>query len=282
MFYGLSKMVAICHINDSRADKSAVETMLECTEALNEVQAVRLVSQSTSQDAFLFCRGIFREELLVAGAGAGAAVPILSVLTAEHVRHLFNFGYTICDHFADDTAVDAVCELANASLELRGAGPDKDSPAADGVHWITPQPRTARKDVTTWLGEGHPLAAPLTPAFDLLQADLCAIARLRSKREMQLACYLGPGDGYKRHTDARPEIDMQGAERKVTAIVYCNQDWRIEHGGALQLRLADHQGGGVLNVEPKGGRLLLFLSGCMMHEVLPSYYRRLAVTCWFR
>ena len=154
--------------------------------------------------------------------------------------------------------MDAVCELANASLDLREARLDKDAPAADGVTWITPQPRTARKDVTTWLGQGHPLAAPPAPAFDLLQADLSAIARLRSKREMQLACYPGPGDGYKRHTDARPEIDMHGAERKVTAIVYCNPDWRVEHGGALQLRLADHQGGGVLDVEPKGGRLLLW------------------------
>ena len=248
MFYGLSMMVAICHINDSRADASAVETMLERIKVLNEVQAVRLVNQSQNVDAFFFCRGIFREELLV--AVAGAAVPPQSALTAEHVRHLVDFGYTICDHFADDTAVNAVCELANASLDLREARLDKDAPAADGVHWITPQPRTARKDVTTWLGDGHPLGAPLAPVFDLLQSDLCSIAHLRCKREMQLACYPGPGDGYKRHTDARPEIDMQGAERKVTAIVYCNRDWRVEHGGALQLRLADHQGGGVLNVSP--------------------------------
>ena len=271
-------MVAICHVSDmssdSRSDKSAIEAMLECAEACQGIQSIKLLSQNALSKDFSLCQGIFRTEL--------SASPLQSALTAAHVANLVTFGYTICDHFADDTAVDTVCKLANASLDLRDARLDKDAPAVDGVHWILPQPRNARKDVTTWLSEGHPLAAPLAAAFDLLEADLCAITHMRSKREMQLACYPGHGDGYKRHTDARPELDMQGSERKVTAIVYCNQHWSVEHGGALQLRLADHEGGGVLNVEPKGGRLLLFLSGCMMHEVLPSYHRRIAVTCWFR
>jgi hypothetical protein len=56
-------------------------------------------------------------------------------------------------------------------------------------------------------GEGHTLATPFAGAFDLLQADLMAISWIKGKREMQLACYLEPGDGYKRHTDAMPEID---------------------------------------------------------------------------
>jgi hypothetical protein len=38
--------------------------------------------------------------------------------------------------------------------------------------------------------------------------------RIKGKREIQLACYLGRGDGYKRHTDAMPEIDMVCKKKK--------------------------------------------------------------------
>ena len=36
-----------------------------------------------------------------------------------------------------------------------------------------------------------------------------------------------------------------------------------------------------IDVEPRGGRLLLFLSGCMMHQVLPTHAARLALTAWY-
>ena len=90
---------------------------------------------------------------------------------------------------------------------MRRLSPSHAPGGGDDVNWMTPEPRTARRDVTTWLGEGHTLATPFAGAFDLLQADLMAISWIKGKREMQLACYLEPGDGYKRHTDAMPEID---------------------------------------------------------------------------
>lgn len=123
--------------------------------------------------------------------------------------------------------------------------------------------------------------------LEVLQAQLVACAaagRLLGERELQVACYAPGGSGYQRHTDALPDDGMAGgnsAQRKLTAICYCNGGWAEEHGGALRLTLQDHQGGGTVDVAPIAGRCLVFMSGCMPHEVLPSFALRYAVTAWY-
>jgi len=284
IFYGLCKLVAICFIDNTHdesnpADTSAVEIMLEQVRGMFKVQSVRLLSQTSSQghDPFTVCQGIFHDDARVRETN------FQSGITLAHVRHLIDHGYTVIDQFTTQETVEHIASLTRTSLETRESrnNDEKDKAGEDGISWITPEPRNARKDVTTWLHEGHPIVSLVAAQFDALQQDLCCITRLRSQRELQLACYPGDGGGYKRHTDAIPETDMDGVQRKVTAILYCNPQWEIRHGGLLQMRLADHDGGGVVDIEPKGGRLLMFLSGCMMHEVLPSHATRLAITSWF-
>ena len=62
--------------------------------------------------------------------------------------------------------------------------------------------------------------------------------------------------------------------------MYCNPRWEEAHAGKLRLTLADHDGGGSVDVEPRGGRLLCFMAGAMVHEVLPTHADRYAVTAW--
>jgi SM-20-related protein len=91
--------------------------------------------------------------------------------------------------------------------------------------------------------------------------------------DFQLARY-GAGDTYARHRDA-----FRGRnERRVTAIVYLNPAWEPEHGGQLRL----HIGGEPHDLEPRGGRLVVFLSEAIEHEVLPAQAIRYAATAWYR
>jgi SM-20-related protein len=58
-----------------------------------------------------------------------------------------------------------------------------------------------------------------------------------------------------------------------------NEQWSAADGGALRIR-ADN--GLFRDIEPLGGRLVLFLSESREHEVLVTRVPRLSLTGWFR
>ena len=75
--------------------------------------------------------------------------------------------------------------------------------------------------------------------------------------------------------------------REVTAIIYGNLDWDETHGGALRCHLGADEADGfgetatdIRDVAPHAGRLVLFKSRELLHEVLPSYGRRVAISLW--
>ncbi|QIH11554.1 MULTISPECIES: 2OG-Fe(II) oxygenase [unclassified Pseudomonas] len=84
-----------------------------------------------------------------------------------------------------------------------------------------------------------------------------------------------PGAFYKRHVDRFRDDDR----RMVSAVIYLNSQWLPEHGGQLRMYLGER---GEHDVDPIGGRLVVFLSGEMPHEVLPATRERLSLTGWFR
>jgi SM-20-related protein len=92
--------------------------------------------------------------------------------------------------------------------------------------------------------------------------------------ECHFACY-EPGAFYLRHLDRFRDDDR----RTVSAVLYLNESWQAEQGGALRLYLGDGREHDVL---PQAGTLALFLSGEMPHEVLPATRERLSLTGWFR
>jgi hypothetical protein len=112
----------------------------------------------------------------------------------------------------------------------------------------------------------------------------CAIpGRLVGESEVQLSWYAPNGSGYKQHVDALPDdaaAGAGGAQRKVTLLCYCNPHWTEAAGGQLRIHRLDGDGAGTVDIAPKAGRLVAFLSGCMLHEVRPSFADRFAVTAW--
>lgn len=93
------------------------------------------------------------------------------------------------------------------------------------------------------------------------------------KTEIQIACYPGGGAHYTRHFDLRGPTD----DRRATAVWYPNLDWTPEHGGVLRAHTPD----GVVDIEPKADRGVLFHAAKVPHEVLPAHAPRWAVSAFY-
>ena len=129
-----------------------------------------------------------------------------------------------------------------------------------------------RNDSLQWVDASDVQLSGLFAAFEALRVELNEGAWLGLARfDCQLAHY-GPGGHYVRHCDA-----LQGEDnRRLTAIVYLNPEWIEAHGGKLRLCLDPP-----VEIEPTLGRLVVFLSEKVEHEVLPSMANRLAATAWY-
>lgn len=136
----------------------------------------------------------------------------------------------------------------------------------------TVQP-TVRGDTTCWPDARSPKFAALWGMFEALRCELNRDVWLGLARfDAQLAHYPGAGERYARHRDA-----FAGPEsRRLTAIVYLNPQWRASHGGELRIHSTP-----TVDIAPMMGRLVVFRSALIEHEVLGSFAPRLAATAWF-
>lgn len=133
-----------------------------------------------------------------------------------------------------------------------------------------------RGDRIQWLEPGESAACDrYLAAMDTLRLGLNAALYLGlDDYESHFALY-PPGACYHKHLDRFRDDDR----RVVSAVLYLNQDWQAEQGGALRLYLDQEQ---TLDIAPLTGRLVLFMSDRMPHEVLPATHERLSLTGWFR
>lgn len=87
------------------------------------------------------------------------------------------------------------------------------------------------------------------------------------------------GSFYVRHLDQFQQV----LYRKVTVIIYLNDSWSQEDEGMLRMYLPQEDGSEeILDIQPKGGRLVVFLSGEIPHEVMPTKKERISITGWLR
>src|SRR5579863_695403 len=84
-----------------------------------------------------------------------------------------------------------------------------------------------------------------------------------------------PGTAYARHLDGFRDNNR----RALSLVLYLNEAWSAEDGGALRLC---PEGESSVMVLPRGGTLVCFLSERVQHEVLPARRMRLSLTGWFR
>jgi SM-20-related protein len=87
------------------------------------------------------------------------------------------------------------------------------------------------------------------------------------------------GSFYKKHLDQFHAVP----HRVVTVILYLNDSWSTENEGALRMYFPQEDGRELYeDVLPLGGRLVVFLSGEIPHEVLPTKKERISITGWLR
>lgn len=120
------------------------------------------------------------------------------------------------------------------------------------------------------------------------QAYLAEMERLRLA--LNRALFLGlfeyeghlafypPGAFYRRHLDQHQD----SGSRVVSCVAYLNENWHQHDGGELRLFAGDGAEERIIDIEPRAGTLVCFLSATMYHEVLPTRLPRYSVTGWFR
>jgi SM-20-related protein len=180
-------------------------------------------------------------------------------LSAHEVEQLGSEGWFVRDGFigADDVRA-ARAELEHIDFRAAGmtGGRLDESQRGDRIAWLGP--KTA-----------PPALAKLCAQLEDLRLAIARDAWLPTTHaEIQAAHYPGGGARYARHRDA-PATNNR---RRVTAIVYLNPEWTPADGGQLRL--------GTVDLEPIAGRLVVFLSERVEHEVLPAHAPRYAVTAW--
>jgi len=87
--------------------------------------------------------------------------------------------------------------------------------------------------------------------------------------------HYAPGAHYARHRDRFRDDDA----RVLSCVLYLNEGWCDENGGALRLYVDP---GSHRDVLPVGGTLAIFLSAQFEHEVLPATRSRWSIAGWFR
>ncbi len=182
---------------------------------------------------------------------------------------LADHGYAVADQFLSQQEVDGILQAGEfqsdgASFKKAGIGNSKSLQIQEAI----------RGDYIQWLDKKN------SPASILIYLDrLDELVRFLNQTlflslkdvEVHMTVYPA-GSFYKRHLDQFRQDD----HRKLSVICYLNKDWDEEHGGQLRMYLQDRS----LDVLPLAGRLVIFRSDQIEHEVLPATRSRFSITGW--
>jgi SM-20-related protein len=182
---------------------------------------------------------------------------------------LANEGYAIVDNFLDDKETEQLIKLdefQNGLLHMRKAGVGQqtdfrinESIRGDYIRWIDKS--AAVPQVKVYIDRINDMMRYINRTLFLSLKDI----------ELHMTVYPA-GAYYKRHLDQfKP-----GDHRKLSVICYLNKDWTDDFGGQLRMYLKR----GILDVLPSAGRMVVFRSDSIEHEVLPSKKERLSITGW--
>lgn len=141
--------------------------------------------------------------------------------------------------------------------------------------------KSIRGDFILWLNEAE--AAQAEKAFfrkinDFVQYlnRTCYMGILH--KEFHYALY-PEGTFYKRHLDTFQNDDR----RKLSMVCYLNnQDWKPEYGGELVIYTTEDGIEVPKSIYPFPGRMVIFESQILEHEVKPVKTERLSITGWLK
>ncbi|HSJ68894.1 MAG TPA: 2OG-Fe(II) oxygenase [Anditalea sp.] len=194
---------------------------------------------------------------------------------AQMVQEVYQSGYAVLDNFVSE---DFRKRLLDEQQDLLRHGQFRHAGIGKGdAFTIRPE---IRSDKVMWMDSFN-----LTP----LQSEYWAMVD-QIRMSINQRCFLGlrsfeahfamypPGSFYLRHIDQFHQVKY----RVVTIILYLNDTWSPEDGGALRMYIPSAEGEDILDIYPEGGKLVVFLSAEIPHEVMTTYKERISITGWLR
>ena len=195
----------------------------------------------------------------------------------DHIsQEIYGNSYVVVDNFVDQAFRK---ELLKEQTDLLNQGQFKKAAVGKGDQ---KQVRAEiRSDEVLWM---DPMA--LSPLQAIFWEKIEELKQVLNRR-----CFLGLksfeghfarypiGSFYKRHLDQFHAVP----HRIVTVILYLNESWTEADGGQLRMYFPQEDGSErVEDVLPLGGRLVVFLSEEIPHEVMPTQKERISITGWLR
>lgn len=185
------------------------------------------------------------------------------------VDGLAEHGYAVADQFLSQDEVEAILvwedfKTAVTQFKKAGIGNNKSLQIREAI----------RGDYIQWVDKPNspePVRVYLSRLDELIQFINRTLFLSLKDIEVHLTIYPA-GSFYKRHLDQFKQDD----HRKLSVICYLNSQWKEEHGGQLRMYLPVRP----LDILPVAGRLVIFRSDQIEHEVLPSTRPRLSITGW--
>jgi len=193
------------------------------------------------------------------------------------ISDLMTQDYSVVDHFIDPKTVSLLRNSLLAHFEE-----DRFKKAAIGSKTNEVIAAAIRGDYILWIDEK--VQTLVETLFFKRLNDLVAY--------LNRTCFLGilqtefhyalypTGTGYKRHLDSFQNDN----KRKLSIAFYLNsEDWSQTDGGALALYLeGDQSEEQTILVNPIAGRMVIFESQKIPHEVLIAHRDRLSITGWLK
>lgn len=201
----------------------------------------------------------------------------LDLLFETIISDLMTQDYSVVDHFIDPKTVSLLRNSLLAHFEE-----DRFKKAAIGSKTNEVIVAAIRGDYILWIDEK--IQTQVETLFFKRLNDLAAY--------LNRTCFLGilqtefhyalypTGTGYKRHLDSFQNDN----KRKLSIAFYLNsEDWSQTDGGALALYLeGDQSEEQTILVNPIAGRMVIFESQKIPHEVLIAHRDRLSITGWLK
>lgn len=182
---------------------------------------------------------------------------------------LFEKGFGVWDNFIPSSLVSDLNKLAQQLYQNNCF-----KKAGVGASYMNTIDKSVRGDHIYWIDQHSD--QPAIQDFVLQLNDLLNYLNHRCYAgvrdfEMHFAIY-PVGTHYQKHID---QLQING-QRMFSVICYLNEDWVPTDGGCLRLYLENES----LTIEPVGGRLVIFKSDQIPHEVLTTNSERVALTGW--
>lgn len=198
----------------------------------------------------------------------------MEILTEKIIDDISTQGYAVVDDLLPPEVVKGIrLELQKLEAQIgfkKGVvgssieANKREDFRGDYVHLITPA--SSSKDTAQYLS-----------FLTSLQQELNRYCHLDLQSAEVLYAHYPKGTYYKRHLDRFNEQ----SGRKISILLYLNEEWSAEDGGELILFLKNEREEEVAKrIRPLAGRFVCFMSDAIEHEVLPSTRDRYSITGW--